>query len=263
MKKLVFLFTAFFILCFSLFLYTQQKQTVSHQSLGQQRAQITNTPYNTPRPPNIADIQYSSQGIQYGISRIIIKDPLHVSLLVNKDKMTTREFKQLYDCVAITSGGFYNMDYSPLGLVISNGTIVQPFQKNLLLNGVFSVKDGVPSITNEPIDGATLALQSGPRLYRNGAPLSLSIINDEPARRIVAITTPDNEILLLAFYQLDNLFLGPLLGDLPHHVSLFQSSTKTSIIDALNLDGGSASSFDNAQTSLDELTTVGSFFCLR
>ena len=242
--------------------FSQSTHQVSPVSDSERKKNSENIPSVKLSPRDATNIAYEYQGINFDASLIEIKNPQHISIYVNKEKRTTNEFKKLHGCKAITSAGFYSTDDTPLGLFVSQGTMLHRYRPNLLLNGVFSIKDQIPTITKEPIAGATTALQSGPQLYNNGEPLPLAILNDEPARRIVILITADRRILLGAFYQSDDLYSGPLLGDLPHHIEVISSQTDRTITEALNLDGGTASAFDNGTVSLQELTTVGSFFCV-
>ncbi|KKW11013.1 MAG: hypothetical protein UY49_C0010G0009, partial [Microgenomates group bacterium GW2011_GWC1_49_7] len=69
--------------------------------------------------------------------------------------------------------------------------------------------------------------------------------------------------LFLTVYKEDSVFEGPLLADLPKVIQKINTEENLGIVDALNLDGGSASAFDNGETSLSELTPVGSLFCVN
>ncbi len=125
-------------------------------------------------------------------------------------------------------------------------------------------KDGVARIsTSAPDEQVRLALQAGPIVRRDGQPVLLSLITDEQARRIIVATAHNTTLVFLALYDPDNTYLGPLLRDVPRHVSIIQDTIGETFENAINLDGGSASVFLSEETSLQELTLVGSFFCAR
>lgn len=208
-------------------------------------------------------ISYVEQEATYSASWIEVDNSKKLSLYVNSEKNTTKDFQYINNCSSVTSGGFYDTTDKPIGLFISKKQIIQPFRPNFLLNGIFSVKNNNASITDEPVKDADLALQSGPQLFRDGKALQLNIHNDEPARRVAVGITTKKSILFIAIYLNDNIYSGPKLSSLPQHVSIFESKTKIRISDALNLDGGSASSLITDTVSINELTHVGSFFCIK
>ena len=90
----------------------------------------------------------------------------------------------------------------------------------------------------------------------------LSILDDKPGRRVV-VAQAENKIYFIAFYNNNSVYLGPNLSDLPQLLKMFAQKRKTTILNALNLDGGAASAFHTDNFSLPELTPVGSFFCIK
>jgi hypothetical protein len=93
--------------------------------------------------------------------------------------------------------------------------------------------------------------------------LPLAIKNDEPNRRIVAATTDNNQLIFMVFYRDSSQFQGPMLGLLPELISMFTRQTGIDIVDAINLDGGSASVFISNYDRLNELAHIGSYFCIK
>lgn len=169
------------------------------------------------------------------------------------------------ECREMVSGGFYTTDDEPTGLFISQGTTIRKAIPNALLNGYFVInEDSVVSILQSPPDGSVrIALQTGPMLIQHGIPLNLSIRDDEFARRIgVGMTTKSN-VIFWAIYDPDNTGSGPKLSEVPQILKKFISLSGVNLLDAINLDGGSASAFIRDDFSLQELTNVGSFFCIR
>ena len=80
---------------------------------------------------------------------------------------------------------------------------------------------------------------------------------------MAAAKTMDNELLFLTVYSGDSVFDGPLLADLPLVIEKISDEEKLDIAEAINLDGGSASSFYQGETTISELTPVGSLFCIK
>lgn len=163
------------------------------------------------------------------------------------------------------NGGFYSKQNTHLGLFVSNFETISRFSQNSLLNGFLSIDSADKITISADLPSATprLGLQSGPLITRNGESLNLSINNDEPNRRIAAGTTRDNKLIFLVFYRDSAEFEGPLLGKLPEIINLFKKQTGIDIVDAINLDGGSASVFVSNYDLLRELTMIGSYFCIK
>jgi len=180
------------------------------------------------------------------------------------DQHLSEQIKVDNSCQILVNGGFYSKENTHLGLFVSNSeTLSKSIQSDTLNgflwidNGNIFIKDSLPEVTPQ------IAVQSGPLLMQDGKPLVLDINNDSPNRRIVAATTADNKLVFLAFYTDESDLDGPLLGLLPEAVSLFKKQTGINIIDAINLDGGSASFFVTNYVILRELAHVGSYFCIK
>ncbi|MBU0998643.1 phosphodiester glycosidase family protein [Patescibacteria group bacterium] len=186
-------------------------------------------------------------------------------LLVNSDKLTSQEFKEKEKCVFLSSGGYYKTDYSPTGLLISEYKEISPFVNSSLANGIFSVNDfATPRITPQvPRDRLRMALQAGPLLKENNGFKNLSLKNDEEARRVVLGVTGENKAIFMIFYNPESVFIGPYLKDLPEIIKEFENETGIVFADAMNLDGGTPTTFNKKNTNLTESTIVGNFFCLK
>ena len=196
----------------------------------------------------------------------LVSQALSITYYPNyQEKLTSDEVKTKYGCVSLVSGGFYDSDRKPLGLVITQRIKISGYRQSELFNGVYSINDfETPRITKEvPKDGLRVALQSGPMLIENSFVQKLSLKRDEEARRIVIATTGDNQTIFIVFYNPNSVFMGPLLTDLPQLLTDFQKDTGVILADALNLDGGTASVFNHAGTNLPEAVLSGGFFCIK
>lgn len=190
-----------------------------------------------------------------------VTDPNTLVLVPNFTKPKDAEtIKDEYVCASVINGGFYDKSNKPLGYFYANEKTVGPRIESELVNGFVWGASGSAVISSElprtPID---FALQTGPMLLFDGKVLPLAINNDAPARRMVA--AKNDELIFIAVYSPESVFSGPLLGDLPEIVKLISDKEKLSVSEAINLDGGSASAFYSGETSLSELTPVGSVFC--
>jgi uncharacterized protein YigE (DUF2233 family) len=80
------------------------------------------------------------------------------------------------DAIAGCNAGYFNPEFEPLGLVISNGTRTGSFQKSSLLGGVVQVRKGRPTLLwrDEYTEqkGITELVQAGPRLVNGGKPVA-------------------------------------------------------------------------------------------
>lgn len=166
------------------------------------------------------------------------------------------------NAVAGVNGGYFEADYTPLGLLISDGRMVAPLRKARLLSGVVSVaKGGVQiqrvaefSIASKPI----AARQSGPFLVERG--VAVAGLNSTRAARRTYIATAGAETVAIGYSSYLTLAqLGAVLatpGVIPN----------TKCQRALNLDGGSSSAFwfagEGTPFSIAEQKTVRDFIAV-
>ncbi|MFA6004925.1 MAG: phosphodiester glycosidase family protein [Patescibacteria group bacterium] len=195
----------------------------------------------------------------------IISEPSRVSLVENKLHEDSLELAQKNNCTQFTNGGFYSTSIVPLGLFIVDDVEKYPVHESETLNGFVWIKmTGETGITRAPPNGRLrLGLQSGPIVFENGLPVQLSIATDSDERRVVVGVTEDNRLVLMTVYNGQSTYLGPRLGDLPDVLAEIFKKEALSITNVLNLDGGTASVFNDTTAFLGEFKTVGSIFCIR
>lgn len=234
-------------------------------SPGIKKTNNTTLNITTPTPPTTAHtIDYELNGETFRAAWFIA-NPGSITLTPNfTTKLTAREYKAQEGCRSLSNAGFYSTSFAPIGLFIHDGNTLNNFTENMLLNGIFSISSqGLASISVSPLPYMRIAVQTGPILLSSGKKTLLAIKNDEPSRRVVVGITNDHSVVFSVFYNPENPYLGPLLELLPEHISVFKRQSGISLSDAINLDGGSASAFMTKGLDLEELTTVGSFFCIR
>lgn len=236
-------------------------------------------PYGEKTAPEISPTPRTAQAIinpkqfvdiiqgdrSFRIAWFTVQNPDTISLIPNfREQSTSRATLEMSHCLGLVNGGFYTQEKKPTGLFVTHGKTEGLFQPNTLLNGVFSITTlGRVSITSEPPkESLRIALQTGPILFRNGSHQNLRLIEDEFARRIVVATSGTNTILFFVLYDPENPYQGPLLSETPLFLTQWQKQMTQEIRDAINLDGGSASAWYREGFMLQELTTVGSFFCV-
>lgn len=255
--------TLFIVVIFAsimvVFFFFRQPTTIKPK-LEQTRAPIVSF---TPSPLKDS-LEIDNNGRIYRVAWLEVNNPSTVSLIPNfTEKRTARSLIESKECTEVVNGGFYTKENQPTGLFTSEGKTLRNAIPNSLLNGVFSIdKDNRPIIDatapNEPV---RIGLQTGPILIRNGKSVNLTIHEDEFARRIIAAVTQEGTIIFLAVYDPENPWSGPRLADTPDILS--KIAARLQLRDVINLDGGSASVFIRRDITLEELTPVGSFFCIQ
>lgn len=189
-----------------------------------------------------------------------------VTLLPNFESFKlSSDASEQNNCDFLSSAGFYTKENKPVGYFYAQEKEYRAGHESALFNGYITAnKMGVIRITSIlPRDQLVWGLQTGPVLRENGKNSVLRITNDKNARRVFAAVTGDNKLFIAVVYDPLSSFRGPKLVDLPSFVSELEEKTGVVIADAINLDGGSASTFKNEEKYLTELSPVGSFLCIQ
>ncbi len=162
------------------------------------------------------------------------------SKLLSKPRGAVKDMVLSVGGVAGVNANFFDHLGEPLGLMLpsSRDTNKKVQLGGRLLTGVFSIKDGLPSVIPRIEFNQTsvsLALQAGPILYLNGAPTKFTAPSQTSRRSGLAVTK-DREVVLFATLLR---FPGTSLED----IQSVLNKTGLDISDALNLDGGGSSQF--------------------
>lgn len=211
-------------------------------------------------------ISLEGDGVTTQIAWVKVPDLGRFFLYPNfKERLSTQELLKQEGCQSLVSAGFYTKENEPIGLFITEGEQIKNRVESRLFDGIFSVdRNNEAKISLQtPQENVRLALQSGPVLIKDGKVLKLQIKEDKSARRVVLALNKTGEVYFLAIFNKDSVFEGPLLAELPRVVKSLEEKMDVEFLDALNLDGGSASAFYSDFLSLSELTPIGSFFCIR
>ena len=141
------------------------------------------------------------------------------------------------------NANFYGKDNKPLGLIVSNGKIINKLQKGgSVLSGVFFLRNGKPYIahrdrfSSHPPSDTHLAVQSGPRIISNSKALKFKKSNGSTRRSGIAVTRNNREVII---YATRNRFPGAKLEDI---ISVL-GRPELKVTDVLNFDGGGSSQF--------------------
>ena len=200
----------------------------------------------------------------YKTEWLIVRQLEKVNLQTNlEEQLSSEEILTKYLCQNLVSGSFYTKDNKHIGLFISDFQKLNSYQSNSLFNGFFYITGRSAVISQVEPQSARLALQAGPLLIKDGKPLPLKIQNDSNERRIAVATLRDGNIAFIIVYSQKSRFRGPKLAEFPEILNKLQNETSLNFEEALNLDGGTATSFITDSVKLTELSRIGSFFCIK
>jgi uncharacterized protein YigE (DUF2233 family) len=212
-----------------------------------------------------SDYYFDWEGQKLIADWFMVENLTNLSLHTNlEEKLTSRTAKKNYNCASLVNAGFYSKQYTHIGLFISDSKEISAYTKNSLFNGILSVNTLLtPRITaTPPSDSLITAVQSGPVLIENSFVKKLNVSADK-ARRVIAAVNGNNQLIFIVIYDVANSQNGPDLSQLPAIVKDISDKNNLNIADAINLDGGSASSYYHENKSLSEISTIGGFFCIQ
>lgn len=179
-------------------------------------------------------------------------------------KFTMDEILEEKKCVKLINAGFYKKiegKNSLIGYFRNSAGILSNFEENRILNGFVNINK--PSITTKLGESSNLSFQTGPILIFDREKKNINISFDKNSRRMIAFMDEKQNMYFAVIYKKDSVFLGPTLEELSQIVFDFGGREKIDIVNAINLDGGSASFYYDGQTKLIELNFVGSYLCFR
>ena len=184
-----------------------------------------------------------------------------LNLYPNTEAKTSQSLIDTHQCRFLSNGGFYQPDHQPLGWLVSQGQELSAPIISRLLDGFLAINHQAVIDFTQSEDPVRSAVQSGPMLVFESAPLNLNIANDELRRRVVALLTVDQQLMFLSVVGQGSELSGPYLTDLPNLVLAISGQLRLSVATAINLDGGTASAFYTDQVYLKELNPVGNIWC--
>lgn len=222
---------------------------------------ITPTTSESQATPSQASVKTVDQ---YAYEIIPLADRT-VHLYSNLDqKLTSSALFAKYDCIAATSGGFYDEGDQHIGLFVSEHQLVRSSISHDLFIGYISSRDGksIQISREQPSDDVLWALQSGPIVWDDGV-TNINMKSDENARRIIAAVDQVGRGYLISITAQDSEYSGPPMMQIPQILEKIQSKEKIYFSMALNLDGGFHSFFKNNSVNQSSLATPGSIFCVK
>ena len=142
-------------------------------------------------------------------------------------------------CVAGVNGGYFDPEYAPVGLLVTDGRVVMQKQKARLLSGVVSVVNGRVQIQRaaefSPKSKPSAARQCGPFLVEGAKPVPG--LNDTRAARRTFVASNGADRAAIGYSS--HVTLAQLAGIL----ATPGIAADLKIQRALNMDGGSSSGF--------------------
>jgi hypothetical protein len=182
-----------------------------------------------------------------------------------EQKRTSNEIITDEKCTNLSSGGFYTKEDKPIGLFVIGDKKYSNFFKNNLFNGIFSkiTQNNYAFSKYPPKIETVFSIQSGPIIINDFKYQLLNNLSENRGRRNIILSNINKKLIFITIYNNNSIFDGPRLSDLPEIINLISKTQGWNIANALNLDGGAASSFKNENIYLKELSLVGSFFCIK
>ncbi len=212
------------------------------------------------------DLFYEQRPLQVVVYKI--KRNSAISLIPNfTQKINAEKLVEDNGCAAAINGGFYQKNQKPLGLFWTQGkSLGEKIDSNVATGYFWQDADGSLHMGRSAPqkDASIFIVQTGP-IFDLANEQSVSIVDDEHARRSAIGKDGAGNFFLLTFYDPENLFSGPLLADLPSLAKRGELGKIANLTTLLNLDGGSASFFytKTGKHILSELVPVGSILCIK
>ena len=164
--------------------------------------------------------------------------------------------------LAAVNGGYFDPDYKPIGLLISDGRMIAPLQRARLLSGVLSAsakKVQISRVAEFPMaQKPDTAVECGPMVVDVGKPVR-GLESTRAARRTFAAVGAGDKAALGFCSDVTLADLSSILAAI--------SIPDFKIQRALNLDGGSSSAFwfkraNGSAFSIDEQKPVRDFVAI-
>jgi uncharacterized protein YigE (DUF2233 family) len=176
------------------------------------------------------------------LTAVVFENRSHTLRVVDSPKpgeSALADVMESRNALAGVNGGYFEPDFTPVGLVVTGGETKQPFKKAKLLSGIVAIspKGGVSIFRaarfNAKPGAYREALQCGPMLVENSSPV-VGLNTQKIARRTVVATDSKGEAALIYLTSVSLAEAAKILTT-PGVFGPWKPTT------ALNLDGGSSS----------------------
>jgi len=190
-----------------------------------------------------------------------VKEDMDNTLILNYSKKISSEaIISANSCKLAINGGFYDTDYLPLGFVKVGTKTISKERDSKLFNGYVwkDKKGGLSFGSSKPDEDTEYIFQTGPYLKIGS---NYSFDGTKNARRMLLAKNATQDIYLVAVLGEENGFNGPTLAELSD--ILFSALDEYSFVEAVNLDGGSASTFYGLDLHIAEFSPIGALLCIK
>lgn len=201
----------------------------------------------------------------YKVNWVVIRNNSKLALYSNViNRLTSEELKLENNCNHLVSAGFIDEENNHIGLFLNHDGLISKSIQSSTFNGYFSIDDkNIAKISTILPENPKIAVQTGPLLFSDNKPPTLSLRNDEYSRRIVVAVSRQKEAIFIVFYSKSSPFSGPRLSELPQLLENLENNSSINLTDAINLDGGTHSAFKSGQLNLTEASIAGGYFCVK
>lgn len=228
----------------------------------------TNKPANTPADTDTPLAEWGwkeiSEGLSYTITHADKKDLLVVkidpriyafSIYENKNPAQAKTIEQIHNengSLLSFNGGFFTEDFTPTGLLISEGVELRPLSGAELLNGVIAIRpNGESAFFHRPRNGKfplsitpenySFAIQNGPALIDEAGNMLIDEDSGQMSSRTAMGFDRNGDIILIILKQSllnpDNSISLYKFSEMIQSSAIFREQGVHSV---LNLDGGSS-----------------------
>ena len=182
-----------------------------------------------------------------------------------EEKLSTLTVKTDNSCDVITNAGFFNTERNPIGLIAIEGETLSLYESNAIFNAFvcyIGADNWLINISNKDQLLCKFIFQSGPLLVYQFDDQDLSS-NTSDGRRLVFILDEKDTPYILVAYDSNDYFNGPDFSTMLTILSYLEGSEEIKIKSAINLDGGTASSYIDSNYEINELIPPGAFLCFN
>lgn len=182
-----------------------------------------------------------------------------------EEKLSTLEVNTDNSCDVITNAGFFNNERNPIGLITIEGETRSLYESNTIFNAFICYMGADNWLINTSNKDQLLCkfiFQSGPLLVYQFEDQDLSS-NTSDGRRLVFILDEKDTLYILMAYDSNDYFNGPDFSTMLKILSYLEGSQGIKIKNAINLDGGTASSYIDNNYEINELIPPGAFLCFN
>lgn len=211
-------------------------------------------------------ITYNEKSIDEKTLQIVTIDPqkFQLQIIENKtppDSESLQKIHQNKKSLVTFNGGFFDEEFRPTGLLISNSKEISSYRKGKLINGIFAIdQNGTPKLypaekfTNS---NQTFAIQNGPILLDEQAQVVVDKDLTRSAGRTALGINKQNQIVLILLRQsLLNQDNELTLSDFASLLANNEYFRTMGLHSVLNLDGGPSTGLAIQEKYFPELSKV-------